>query len=369
MANFYILYLILLYLPKSLGEYCDNYNVSDCDELSERNYFDSMCFSPNSTHIYGDLGCNAGGKPCCRFCEFGNYINVSCIASPSVPPFPPLSPPLPPFPPLLPPPPSPPAPPLSPRPCAHIVHNLCDGLVEPHLFDTNCYAHNDVYGNLGCNAGGIQCCRFCGFGNYENISCIQSPSMPPLPPRNPLIMPIVDVYIPPEKAKIEFNIRIGSSIEEFDENKFKKKIRNVFRNRILTKDIKYRIRPGSLIIDVLLITNNSMTEEAFEILDTMTPSTLGVVLNESVIELSEAIVETHRPVEVFIEKEDITYPLFMLSIIIVSCSGVCFYCCYKKLKRVIRDTDIFMKETSSNKNVELDGLKYIDDIFIKTQEV
>ena len=340
----HILYFVSIHCAKCITGNCELYNSSHCNNLIERNYFDKMCFSPNSTYIYGDLGCNAGGKACCRFCEFGNYEKVSCIASPSAPPFPPLSPPQPPRPPLLPPPPSPPAPPLSPRPCAHIVHNLCDSLVEPHLFDTNCYAHNDEYGNLGCNAGGIQCCRFCGFGNYENISCIQSPSMPPLPPRNPLIMPIVDANIPPEKAKLEFNIRIDSAIEDFDENKFTRKIRNVFRNRILPKEIKYRIRPGSLIIDMLLITNNSIAEEASEILDSMTPTSLGIALNESVIELSEAIVETHAPLEIELDKEDITYPLFMLCILVVSCSGVCFYCCYKKFKKMLRDTDMYMKK-------------------------
>ena len=59
----------------------------------------------------------------------------------------------------------------------------------------------------------------------------------------------------------------------------------------------------------------------------------------------------------------------MLCILVVSCSGVCFYCCYKRLKKMIRDTDMYMKKPSTDKNVELDGLKYIDDIFIKTQEV
>ena len=122
-------------------------------------------------------------------------------------------------------------------------------------------------------------------------------------------------------------------------------------------------------VDMLLVMNNSVAEEASEILNSMTPTSLGIALNESVIELSEVIVETHAPLENGIDKEDIRYPLFMLCIVVVSCSGVCLYCCYKKLKRMVRNTDIYIKKTSTDKNVELDGLKYVDDIFMKTQEV
>ena len=77
--------------------------------------------------------------------------------------------------------------------CKIFIPKLCNTLIEPNYFDINCYSRDDVYGNLGCNAGGTICCRFCEFGHYKNISCIKSPSLPPLPyfpPKSPHYPPI-----------------------------------------------------------------------------------------------------------------------------------------------------------------------------------
>ena len=371
-------------------------NITDyCSSLTESHYFDSLCFSPNNTYSYGNLGCNAGGLPCCRFCEFGQYENISCIESPSLPPTPPAQPPKPPLPPAPPISPPPPAPPYSPRPCGNIIYNLCDNLVEPHYFDPNCYSYNDVYGGLGCNAGGLMCCRFCGFGHYENISCIPSLSPPPAPPRNPLIMPIEDIFIPPKKSKIQFNIRINSNIETFDQKKFKRKIRKVFKEKIKPEHIIFRIRPGSLIVDVILLANTSIAENTSSIIDNMTPATLGNALNESVMELSQPIIEEN---DLNIEDKIIEYwefPIFMLSSVLMICSSICICCYYKKLKQITnvatftqyRCDKKFKHNNKHNNKKELQGvssvltyktgkiqidendIEHIEDIFKKMQSV
>ena len=33
------------------------------------------------------------------------------------------------------------------------------------------FPEDDRLGGLGCNAGGMQLCRFCGFGDFANIEC------------------------------------------------------------------------------------------------------------------------------------------------------------------------------------------------------
>ena len=335
---------------------CETNIKNYCNSLTESHYFDANCFSPNNTYSYGNLGCNAGGLPCCRFCEFGAYENISCIESPSPPPTPPLIPPMPPTPPAPPQQPPPPQPPHTPRPCGNRIPNYCGDLSEPNYFDPDCYSYNDMYGGLGCNAGGLKCCRFCGFGYYENITCSPSPSLPPAPPRNPLIMPIEDIYIPPKKSKIQFNIRIDSVIETFDKKRFKRKIRKVFKEKVEPENIIIRVRPGSLIVDVILLANTSIAKNTSSIIDNMTPVTLGNALNESVMELSTAVVANH----VSNKDEDIiiytAFPLFMLSMISLISGSICLCCYYKKLKKITNKArHITVRKSSSNKK-ELQGL-------------
>lgn len=286
-------------LPPSSPLLLDSCNIiipNYCDGLTEKHYFDVNCYSDNNSD--GNLGCNAGGFKCCRYCEFGQYLNISCVESPSPPPSP-LSPPdTPPSPPILPNPPNippPSSPPYSPKPCRTIIPNYCDELIENHYFDIDCYSYNDIYGNLGCNAGGLKCCRFCEFGHYQNISCIESPSPPPSPvypppPKNPLVISIDDIVTLPEKAKIKFNIRIQSTVETFDRTKFKKNLRLVFDNSVSPENIILLIRAGSLIVDVTILTNISYVNDTSDIISNMTPIILSDVLNESVIELSSPIV-------------------------------------------------------------------------------
>jgi hypothetical protein len=278
---------------------------SFCDSLAEPHFYDVSCYYDANVSVsatdslisppaYGNLGCNAGGLVCCRFCEFGLYANISCRESPSPPPIPPASPPSLPLPPLPPAPPnipSPNAPPHSPRPCRDIIPNYCDGLVEAHYFDVNCYAHDDAYGNLGCNAGGRLCCRFCEFGNYENISCIQSPSPPP--PLNPLVLsiPISDpsLDLKPKQSRIEFNLRIDANLESFNSQRFKRKLRKLVAPRISLANILLRIRLGSIIVDILILTNISTAQNTSYTIEKMTPETLSQELNVSVIEMSPPI--------------------------------------------------------------------------------
>ena len=192
-------------------------------------------------------------------------------------------------------------PPFAPKPCRTIVPNYCDSLVESHYFDVNCYSYYDIYGNLGCNAGGLKCCRFCEFGHYINISCIESPTSPPPspypisppplpslpPPLNPLIMLMPIIKLPPKSSKIEFNMRIASTIEAFDKNKFKRNLLTKLDKSISYKNILLRVRAGSLIVDIIILTNISIAQNTSNIIINMTPEILSNTLNVSVIEVSE----------------------------------------------------------------------------------
>merc|ERR1712187_381832 len=46
---------------------------------------------------------------------------------------------------------------------------------EPVFFSPEC-----LYGGLGCNALGLTCCRFCGFGVFAEIPCPSIPTPTPL---------------------------------------------------------------------------------------------------------------------------------------------------------------------------------------------
>ena len=86
------------------------------------------------------------------------------------------SPPKPPFLPPTTPPPSPPSPPPPADPdlpCKREdAQAVCAGPREPCFFDPECMSPNDALGGLGCNAGGMGLqCRFCGFGDFQQIVC------------------------------------------------------------------------------------------------------------------------------------------------------------------------------------------------------
>jgi hypothetical protein len=318
----------------SFGLSCKNTSIIGyCDSISESNYFDSECDS-------GLLGCNAGGLECCRFCEFGVYSNVTC---PKSPPTPPMRPPMPPRIPAPPQSPMPSAPPRPPKPCGTVIPGYCDSLFEPNIFDTECLWSSDPYGGLGCNAGGLMCCRFCGFGVYSNISCFPSPSPPPLPPRNPMTIEPIDVIIPPMKSKIEFGIRIKETIETFDKQMFKKKLRGVLKT-ISDKNIILRTRPGSVIVDVVLIANETVIENTEKLIISMNKTTFSKALNVSVIQLSHpvtTITEEEEPIE-YIE-----FPLFLLGIVSFFCCNILLCCYYPKVKKFFknRNTKIHISES------------------------
>ena len=46
-----------------------------------------------------------------------------------------------------------------------------DIIAETCFYDSSCGGSGASHGGLGCNAGGKDLCRFCGFGDYERIPC------------------------------------------------------------------------------------------------------------------------------------------------------------------------------------------------------
>ena len=72
---------------------------------------------------------------------------------------------------------SPPATPPS-LPCVSgQAKPVCAGPSEPCFYDATCSTPQDAFGGLGCNAGGYEKCRFCGFGSFDPINCPGDPVM------------------------------------------------------------------------------------------------------------------------------------------------------------------------------------------------
>ena len=192
--------------------------------------------------------------------------------------------------------------------CKVFIPNLCDNLHESNYFDVNCYSNEDPYGGLGCNAGGLICCRFCEFSQYKSVPCILSPSQPPFfpppppppfappssPPLNPLIISIGDPIIEPDKSKINFHMRIDSDIESINKINVQKKIFNIFDRYISKQFIRVNFRPGSLIVDVSIVTNITLTENTTNIIDHISKDEMSNVLNLTVVELSPPIIEVYQ---------------------------------------------------------------------------
>jgi hypothetical protein len=263
-------------------------------------------------------------------------------------------------------PPFPPGVPLN--ACKTFIPNLCDRLYEPNYFDVNCYSNEDPYGGLGCNAGGLICCRFCEFSHYKSVPCILSPSLPPRPPpppssppspppKNPLIMPIGDPIIEPDKSKVNFHMRIDSDIESVDKNKIELNIFKMFNRYVSRQFIKINFRPGSLIVDVSILTNTSIVENTSHIIETFTPIELSNSLNITVVELTPPlIVNYHEEIEDFNKEDDLIkyYGLGILLMILFVCIGyVCYRTDYKYNNK--DDLDLTVKNTKekNSKTIEI----------------
>jgi len=87
----------------------------------------------------GGLGCNAGGVgQSCRFCGFKEYLpcDMHLVTDGPV--------------------------------CTKTPSPVCAGPMEPCYLDHQCTELPPALMGLGCNAGGMRDCRFCGFGPYPD---------------------------------------------------------------------------------------------------------------------------------------------------------------------------------------------------------
>lgn len=257
---------------------------------------------------------------------------------------------------------APPAPPNLPSDICSYYPNQCHLLHEPNYYDKNCFSPNDIYGGLGCNAGGLICCRFCEFSQYKDVPCIASPSLPPSPPplpsfppspslppmppppNNPLIIRIDEKVDDPEKAKVKIHMRIRSTIESFDKPRFVRNFRKVFKRKIWPENINIRIRPGSLILDIALTTNVTIAENTSLFMQTFTPAILSKQLNVSIDEISEPEIINYEPFKP--KYLDIIYLLIPISMLIIYIiSIVCKK--YKNYKKKLNEQkiEIYKKDT------------------------
>lgn len=276
--------------------------------------------------------------------------------------------------PSSPPPVQPPFPPGVPlNACKTFIPNLCDSLFEPNYFDKNCFSNDDLYGGLGCNAGGLICCRFCEFSQYKEVPCIKSPNLPPFPPplpslppspllppftpppNNPLIIQLPDKVINPDNAKINFHMRIRSTIESFDKTKFISKFKNIFKREFNPKKIKLYLRPGSLILDISITTNLSIVENTSKFMTTFTPNVLSEKLNISIIEISTPQIITFTEDKKFkLNKVYYFIPLLILFLVLISL----FYKKYRTKKKLynsdcrLSGLENYKKNNSRNSSTE-----------------
>ena len=94
--------------------------------------------------------------------------------------------------------------------CLNISTSICDFLIESNYFDYTCLTEYDTLGGLGCYAGGIKCCRFCGFGPFINIPCNSTlPILPPIMLISP--SPIQPPVPPPSQSPSPYPIPPPSS--------------------------------------------------------------------------------------------------------------------------------------------------------------
>lgn len=257
---------------------------------------------------------------------------------------------------------TPPAPPNLPSDICSYYPNYCYLLHEPHYYDKNCFSQNDPYGGLGCNAGGLICCRFCEFSQYSSVPCIQSPSLPPYPPpspsfppspspppsppppNNPLVIKIDDKVIRPDKAKVKIHMRIRSTVESFNKRKFIRDFRHIFKRSITPDNIKISIRPGSLILDIAVTTNLTIVENTTSFVETLSPEILSKELNITVSEVS--------PPEIILYEPDIEDNLYInailgtsLLIILVILYNVFKYTFKNFNKKKQKKTELFKSDT------------------------
>jgi hypothetical protein len=254
---------------------------------------------------------------------------------------------------------SPPAPPNLPSDICSYYPNYCYLLDEPNYYDKNCFSQNDPYGGLGCNAGGLICCRFCEFSQYSSVPCIQSPSLPPYPPplpslppspspppsppppNNPLVIKIDDKVIRPDKAKVKIHMRIRSTVESFNKPKFISDFRHIFKRSISPDNIKIRIRPGSLILDISVTTNLTIVENTTSFVESLSPDILSKELNISVSEVSDPEIILYEP-----EVEDHVYIIaisFLLVTAVIYYIIKYIYKIYNKKKE--KKTELFKSDT------------------------
>tara|TARA_B100000902_G_scaffold400050_1_gene475216 strand:+ start:8936 stop:9874 length:939 start_codon:yes stop_codon:yes gene_type:complete len=266
------------------------------------------------------------------------------------------------------PPPNPPGVPLN--ACKIFIPYLCDSLLESNYFDVNCYSNDDPYGGLGCNAGGLICCRFCEFSQYINIPCILSPSLPPSPfpppspppsppPLNPLIISIGDSIVDPNKAKINFHMRLNSNIETIDIDIFENKILNILKNIAERNQVIFNFRPGSLLVDISIITNITLVENTTNFIDAITTSDLSEQINITIVEMTPAIVERYSYDN---SDEKSNYEKVYMSAILV-CSGLilCLLWCTRNRVTVISNKFIenvnTIRKNINKTNENLDDFK------------
>lgn len=257
---------------------------------------------------------------------------------------------------------SPPAPPNLPSDICSYYPNYCHLLHENNYYDKNCFTNSDPYGGLGCNAGGLICCRFCEFSQYSSIPCIQSPSLPPSPPplpsfppspsyppmfpppNNPLVIKIDDKVIRPDKAKVKIHMRIRSTIESFDKSKFIRNFKNIFKKSISPDNIKINIRPGSLILDISVTTNLTIVENTSSFVETLSPDILSKELNMSVSEVSSPEIMLYEPNKI--------HPLhisILIGVLIILIMGILYlvvkYIFKKRNKKIKKKTELFKTDT------------------------
>jgi len=129
--------LLPMIVPKSPVP-CGHVPQATCSkDDQELCVYDATCSSLPPRR--GGLGCNAGGVgQNCRFCGFKHYLACDAVLR---------------------------LPQTTPA-CSEVPSPVCAGPSEPCYLDNQCVELPPALQGLGCNAGGISNCRFCGFDNF-----------------------------------------------------------------------------------------------------------------------------------------------------------------------------------------------------------
>ena len=153
-------------------------------------------------------------------------------------------------------------------------------------------------------------------------------------------------------------------IESINKINVKKKIFNIFDRYISKQFIRVNFRPGSLIVDVSIVTNITLTENTTNIIDHISKDEMSNVLNLTVVELSPPIIEVYQEE---INNSDMG-KYYIIGIVLMLFCFCIAYICYKydyscnNKKDLDLNRDNYSNNNNNKKNKEVYNINRLSGV-------